>query len=445
MKLWECFNDENSIDSIIFSNDSIWIPISDYPSYYASWENSYSNFVVDTSHYTNAVGEVSVIAALTISAGETVVAESQIYDRPIYHELSATLYPGEQIKIQDTYQAMMAIPLRHPTSGIWNIMLTRKPLNFDVLSAYQPWASTLPITLTGNTWSFRALEFSKDGNYLYFAFNSTLYRISNLQNSRTQEQLDFEGVDYNLTIESIYSFSSTVNAISIDPNNADRVMVLLSGFGSNNVYLSSNATSSSPTFAGKQGSLPSMPAFSAVINKYDGNQVVVGTEYGVYSTEDITASNPVWVDQNGNGMDYVLTLHIRQQLFDNSYANNVDNDGVIYIGTHGRGIFSSDAWKGPEAIDEPTNNFVSSNNNTIKVFPNPVSSNTTINFTSNSTDDIWVNVYNLQGSLVMKENIGSYPVGKQSIELSFDNLQSGTYVLSIYNKNLKASAKIIKL
>ncbi len=448
VELWESYYDENSIDSVTYTNDSIWISIDDYDNYYASWEAAYINFSVDTVHFVNANNETSVIAALTIGAGETIYAKSQIYDRPLAYVLPSTLYPGEQVKVKDTYQAMLAIPLRNPNSEEWNLLLTRKPLNFNVLAAYQPWAFTLPMTLTGGTWAFRDLQFSKDGEYLYFAFNSTLYRISNLSNSRTKDQLDVDGPDYNLDVESIYSFSNTVNSIAVDPNNPDRVMVLLSGFGGSNVYLSSNATSASPSFQNKQGSgttkLPSMPVFSGVINKGNGNQVIVGTEYGIYSTEDITAVNPEWVDQSGLGMGHVLTMQIRQQLFDNSWQANVENDGYIYVATHGRGIFSSDAWKGPEAIDEPNQEAIA-DNLLLKVYPNPISQNATINFTNSSSQDVWLNIYDLQGKLVKKDNIGKFSNGEQKVEIDFNDLNSGTYILSLKNKNIKASAKIIKL
>ena len=446
-KLWESYNDPKSIDSVYFMNDTVIVAEVEYDNYYAGLQALYNNFNVDTTQYVNANNETFVIVALTISAGETVTAKSQIYNRPIPYVLTSTLYPGEQVQIKDPYQAMLAIPLVNPATHKWNIHVTRKPLNFNVLSAYQPWAYILDKDTSGN---FRDLEFSMDGNYLYYAIGNILYRVSNLSNARTQAQMDFDGADYNLEVDSLYSFSGYINDIACDPNDPDKVLVSLSGFNNNSVFYSINATSSSPSFQNKQGSnptkLPGMPVFTGMINVLDGTQVLVGTEFGVWSTDDITAINPVWTDQSsgtdGIGMGHVITTDIRQQLFPNFWQSNIYNHGIVYIGTHGRGIFSSDAWKGPEGIDEPTVN-IASVNAKIKIYPNPVTTSATIDFTLNKASNVTINVYDLQGRLVIQNNAGNLISGNQKLNMDFSELKPGTYIVSVVSQGKNASAKIM--
>ena len=79
-----------------------------------------------------------------------------------------------------------------------------------------------------------------------------------------------------------------------------------------------------------QGNLPDMPVYSAVIDVNDNNNIIIGTEFGVWSTTN--GSN--WIVED-DGMPIVPCHMLRQQ-----YLPGV-NKGIIYVGTHGRGIFKS--------------------------------------------------------------------------------------------------------
>lgn len=447
-KLWERSDDQKSIDSVTYTNVPQQLPIELYQHFEDSIRNNYTNAYIDTFHYTNSFGFKYVNIKVTIGAGEKLVANSQIYDLPIDFELPHTLYPEDGIRVKDPYQAMLAMPLRRPTTGEWNIMLTRKPLHFSVSKVDQPWSrlltDALSTTLTGGTYSFRDLEFSTDGNYLFFAFENKLYRISGLENARTRAQLTSDSASYNLDVKLIQQFSAGwINGIAIDPNNPDNVLVTIAGFGvGNNVYYSQNASTANPSFSTKQGGLPSIPVFDGIINCLNGNQVMIATEFGMFATDDITASYPEWTEQNNNTLGPVSTLAITQQTWPNQFSPYIENHGEIYIGTHGRGVFKTDVWKGPVAIQEP-GSFAANKKSTFSIFPNPVVDNAQIEFDLRSTENVKLMVFDLQGKKVNEINMGKYAPGNHTVDVDFSTLNPGTYIVNMLNGNTSNSTKIV--
>ncbi len=76
--------------------------------------------------------------------------------------------------------------------------------------------------------------------------------------------------------------------------------------------------------------LPNIPVRYALFNPLDRKQVLLATELGVWSTTDITASNPDWQPTNAN-LANVRCDMLRYRSADNTVA----------VATHGRGIFTT--------------------------------------------------------------------------------------------------------
>lgn len=110
----------------------------------------------------------------------------------------------------------------------------------------------------------------------------------------------------------------------------DTLFITLSNYGVNNIYRSVNGGSS---WTAIDGDLANMPVHSIVTNPYDNKSALIATELGVYSCEDIYASSPKWLACN-EGMGAVKTMALRLR----------KSDGVVMATTHGRGVFTSDAW-----------------------------------------------------------------------------------------------------
>ncbi len=140
--------------------------------------------------------------------------------------------------------------------------------------------------------------------------------------------------DAAITTPVFSNITGTVNAGNISSilrhNATDTLFITLSNYGISNVYFSPDAGT---TWIARDGNLPNMPVWSILINPNKYGEALIATELGIYGTSNIYATNVVWTAYN-LGMGPVKTMTLR-------YRNN---DRIIMAVTHGRGIFTSDAW-----------------------------------------------------------------------------------------------------
>jgi hypothetical protein len=201
-----------------------------------------------------------------------------------------------------------------------------------------------------------------------------------------------------------------------------------------------------------------MPIFASVIDVSDpsGNTIVLGTEYGVWATND---GGTTWTHSSGvaNGivaepsagasvgsLAYVPVFDLRQQQVGQRPYMNPENYGVIYAGTHGRGIFRSDDFF---SVDVAENNGAGLDGNdvSLSVFPNPTTSTAFVNLNVTSTvNQAYVQVYNVNGQLVKNVNVGQLTPGSHRIDLGVESLATGTYVVKTFAGNASGTAKFIK-
>ena len=83
----------------------------------------------------------------------------------------------------------------------------------------------------------------------------------------------------------------------------------------------------------RDGNISDMPIWSILLNPKKMGEAIIATELGVYGTSDIFATSVVWTPYN-EGMGAVKTSNLRYR----------ENDQTIMVVTHGRGVFTSDAW-----------------------------------------------------------------------------------------------------
>ncbi|MBS1614873.1 MAG: T9SS type A sorting domain-containing protein [Bacteroidetes bacterium] len=125
----------------------------------------------------------------------------------------------------------------------------------------------------------------------------------------------------------------------------DTVIVTSSSYSGTQVWYSTNATNSTPTWTAKDGNLPDMPVrWSLMLPNSYGKRVMLATETGVWVTRDITASSPTWVPD-------ATFPNVRTDMFAFRLS-----DRVVAAATHGRGMWSGIADNNI-AIALPVNNF----------------------------------------------------------------------------------------
>lgn len=150
------------------------------------------------------------------------------------------------------------------------------------------------------------------------------------------------------TSNMIGSFGSGfVSCVDVGAND-NELVVTLSNYGIASVYYTNDGGTSWTSKDQAEHGLPDMPIRWVLFNPNDYKQVILATELGVWSTQDITASNPAWEPTNA-GLANVRCDMLQYRTSDKQVA----------IATHARGLYTSNIFASPvlTAVSfSPTNN-----------------------------------------------------------------------------------------
>ncbi len=387
--------------------------------------------------------KVNVYYAASYKAGSVITVGSNTAQIPIQHILNASMEPGDVEFIQDPVQSLLAMPVTtecleseaassptDPCSGRANgIVLTRNAIN---TSAEIDWIF-MPI---GGAYR---MIFTPDGDVMFKTNGSQIARISGISDVYSQEDADKYDANANNKQTFINGFAGFITNVNLHPNDPETLIVTTGNYGitRDHVYLVTGALGPNPTVIPAGGDLPYFPVYDAIFDVTNPERVILGTDKGVWTCSDIWAANPEYVEENGTIGNFHV-VDVDQQTLPHGKASNRE---VIYLGTHGRGIWKSGSVVtsvGPElnevAIWEPQ----------IKMFPNPVSSNLQIEYTINNPSEVSMQIYSLSGNVV-KTITPSALKGENSINVPVNDLPSGAYFINLRDGNNQKSAKFIKM
>lgn len=343
--------------------------------------------------------------------------------------------------VQDIIQSKFFIGFNN---AIW---MTKQALNFAVRPVWYKLCNIVPSDTT------QCMTLTKDGNYLFAGTsNGKLFRLSNLRAAQDSLTADW-GTTTLPNVNSIVGFSQlainsnqqAITSIAIDSDDPNNMVVTLGNYGNNvYVYYTSNALDSVPTFTSKQGNLPKMPIYASLMPMFNSGTVLIGTEYGIFSTEDITVSSPQWTAEN-TGLANVPVYMLWQQIYDFNNENcTVSNFGTIYAATHGRGVFECTKYTSINNPDPGSSNSVYMPLS-VALYPNPVYDNATLSYTLSKNSDVTIYVYDLSGKLNKTVNISNLTKGLHTYKLDCSMLKNGTYFLQLQSGTEIASTKFIKM
>ncbi len=339
---------------------------------------------------------------------------------------------GETIRVQDILQSRLAVGFNNSVWLTKHALDESGPVNWVRIG----WSQVADV----NSRYFgmaRILRFSKDGDYLYVGtFDGNLFRFSNLKSITYTDTLTGEigNPACQIQCKKILQVSGrALCGIAIDPNNNDKVVVTFGNYGNTNyVYMSNNATDAVPVFNNIQNNLPQMPVYDALIDMNHPNTILLGTEYGVWASDD---NGTNWT-QNA-GVPYVPVLCLRQQLF--SYSSTVYGTGIIYAGTHGRGVWKTNSLVGvKELSSEKEKEDIAP-----MVFPNPAKTVATLEFYATNSSSGTIQVYTLQGKLMKTIPVSNLMQGKNTIRFSVEDFDAGTYFVSVKLGSKQATTKFL--
>lgn len=346
------------------------------------------------------------------NAGDVIYLKSATEDIPVEYTLPTALNPGDEIKVQDPVQTLLAMSI---SNG--RVAITRDGLKFDS----DPKWFVIGQGLSG---SATCMEFSNDGNTIFIGSSGgNIVRVSGLKDLYTNDDLT------KLTTATIYSGSQSVTGIALNESNNEILAISLGNYGNTNyVYLIENAMSATSGAnairTSIQGNLPLMPVYDVEFDVLNPQTLVIGTDMGVYSTTDCYASNVEW-GANLNGIGTVPVADIRQQKLGWQEASN---HGMFYIGTHARGI-----WKSGSLVSTPEithYNFNGEALNNLKVYPNPMSTIGNIAIDANSNGTAEIKIFDLTGKVVKQMN-KNVVAGETNVTFESYDMPVGTYIATV--------------
>lgn len=260
------------------------------------------------------------------------VVTSYVYNNYYYHNNSGANYVR---KILDNSDAGMFI---NPADldDFNNILYTSlrageiyKLSNYN-LSSYS--LDSISITgLSGMPTAIKVSPFSNSANVFVGDVSGNLVKINNANGSNPTFT--------NLTATAFPN--GTISSIEFGTSESE-IIVTFKNYGVTSVYYSSNGGT---TWASKEGNLPDMPVRWALINPNNTDEVILATEVGVWATTNFSATSPSWAPSNSG------LANVRVDMLQHRASNNT----VMAI-THGRGVFTSNAWNTSSTSQLPIRN-----------------------------------------------------------------------------------------
>ncbi|WP_272150956.1 thrombospondin type 3 repeat-containing protein [Tenacibaculum aiptasiae] len=117
----------------------------------------------------------------------------------------------------------------------------------------------------------------------------------------------------------------------------NEIFVTMHNYGVKSIWYSADGGTS---WVSKEGNLPDIPVKAILQNPSSANEVIVGTDLGVWKTSNFNAASPLWT-QSYNGMSNVPVLDL-----------DLRDDNTVFAATYGRGVFSGKFISDPNGDDD---------------------------------------------------------------------------------------------
>ena len=143
----------------------------------------------------------------------------------------------------------------------------------------------------------------------------------------------------------------------------------------------------------------------------------VATSTGLYATSQLNGTLTSWVQQGVNSIGNMVVDMIDHR----------STDGLVVVATHGNGAFTAHITH--------VNDIVSSDEVQIPFaftcYPNPAIESVLLEFEITSRENVSITVYDLNGTMVRKEEKGLLH-GKQQHSMFRNGLKSGIYMIKVH-------------
>ncbi|MCK0130428.1 T9SS type A sorting domain-containing protein [Flavobacteriaceae bacterium F08102] len=198
----------------------------------------------------------------------------------------------------------------------------------------------------------------------------------------------------------------------------NEILVTFHNYGVSNIWYSTNGGS---TWMNKEGDFPDLPVKAIMMNPLRNDEVIIGTDLGVWRTSNFKDANPTW-KQSQNGMKNVKVTSFDLRT----------SDQTVAAATYGRGLFTGKFTATSLGLAE---NELSGQ---LILFPNPSRGKFLLK-NAVSLGETYLEVYDITGKKVYHKTLNFSD--NQHIDLH--QLKAGVYVLKGVSERGTFAKKVI--
>lgn len=216
-------------------------------------------------------------------------------------------------------------------------------------------------------------------------------------------------------------FYGSISCIAFGASN-DEIFVTFYNYGVTSIFYSDDGGAS---WDNKEGNLPDLPVRAIMMNPLKANEVIIGTDLGVWGTPNFNDATPNW-NQTNNGMKDVPVHSFNLRTADNT----------VLAATYGRGVFTGQFTNENSSLSTQTPD----SKNIASIYP--TISHGTFYITANKTITSGkLYAFNMSGQEVYRTKVHFNHVQTQTITLN--DLSSGFYIVKFVSGNKSLTRKII--
>lgn len=215
----------------------------------------------------------------------------------------------------------------------------------------------------------------------------------------------------------------TANISSIDiAGSEDTLLVTFSNYGVPSVWLSTNKGAN---WKNVESNLPDMPIRWGIFHPKSGKQVMLATETGIWTTDNILAQNVIWSPDNKG----LANVRIDMLKFRKS-------DNTVLAATHGRGLFTT-IW---QPVYTNSTNDVPVISQEVQVFPNPSDGRFEVKL--NNPENSSLTLMDMSGRVILSKTINKQS-GTRTDAFDLSKEPKGIYLINIRSEGSNVTQRIV--